>query len=377
MRPFLWIIFLSVCFVSTRKTNDRISINSDGQLVMTFETHHLSTFFSNKIFGNIELILLETKDDCLIGREPIGLYLDNHHFFIKDNQQKIIFRFDRAGKFINSIGRRGMGPEEYSAIYDLYIDTLSKAVEILAPKGQILRYGYDGNFISKQSYDESLLSFIKARDNYWFYTHQMTGNERLMKVSEDGTVIVKYLPSKTDWMPIAINNYMDQCGYWITFKDMFSSTVYRITDDGPVETTVIDFGKHTIQEHFYQMDLSEALNELGKKGCAGILKYFENDQFIYLFFFIVRQADLPNDHYHWLVNKKTGNSVLHKLSSENSTEEDDIHKGAKALTADNQLVFMMNKPMLNDPFFSNAKNIKDSLSEESNPVIALLRINNF
>ena len=373
MKHFTVFIVLTFFLVSCRNAKDK----SEGQLVLNFEAQTPSTFFSNNLFGKVELIPLETKDDCLVGREPVALLFDNHHFFIKDDQQEIIFRFDRTGKFINTIGQRGMGPEEYSAIYDLYIDTVATVVEIVAQSGQMMRYDYDGKFISKQNYDESLLSFIKTGNHYWFYTHQITGDDRLMKVSGDGTVIAKFLPSKTNWMPVIVTNYFDQCGDWITWKDMFSHTVFRITDEGPVETTVIDFGKHAIPERLYKMDMRDAIQELNSKDYAGIFKYLENDQFIYLFFFIVGIRDLPNDHYHWIVNKKTGNSVLHKLLPDSHTSDDNLFRGAKALTADNKLIFMMSTQMLNDPFFSNADSIKSSLTEESNPVIVILQVNDF
>jgi len=125
------------------------------------------------------------------------------------------------------------------------------------------------------------------------------------------------------------------------------------------------------------MDMRDAIQELNSKDYAGIFKYLENDQFIYLFFFIVGIRDLPNDHYHWIVNKKTGNSVLHKLLPDSHTSDDNLFRGAKALTADNKLIFMMSTQMLNDPFFSNADSIKSSLTEESNPVIVILQVNDF
>jgi len=53
---------------------------------------------------------------------------------------------------------------------------------------------------------------------------------------------------------------------------------------------------------------------------------------------------------------------------------------AKILTADNELVFLANVPLLlkcTDPFFNSVIDISNSLSEESNPVIVSLRIKDF
>ena len=369
----LFIILLSI--VSCQNTTNNVSQNAEGQLILNFEAQSTSNFFTDRIFGKVELTPLETADNCLIGREPIELLLDQNHYFIKDNQQQVIFRFDRAGKFINSIGSRGMGPREYSRIYDFDIDPTANLIEILAPAGILLRYNYNGSFVSKQNYDQSLLSFIKTGTDYWFYTEQTTGNERLMKVSEDGTVIAKFLPAKTNWMPY-IEKKLIRCGEIISCKDIFSQTVYRITEDGPVETRVFDFGKYQIPERVYNMDMSDAFNELEDRDYAVIIKYLENKRFVYLYFEIIPKTDSPNDEYLWLVNKKTGNSVMQKFLPDDLLFE--MIGSAKALTADNELVFMADAQLLKacaDPFFKNS--IANALPDDSNPVIITLPINDF
>ena len=376
MKKFLFIL-IPLFIVSCRNTRNTKDNNTEGQLVLIFEAQSKSVFFSGRTFGKIEMTPLETADNCLVGREPIELLLDQNHYFIKDNQQKVIFRFDRAGKFINSIGSRGMGPGEYSGIYDFDIDPAANLVEILAPAGIMLRFDYAGRFISKQNYDESLLSFIKTGVDYWFYTEQIRGNEHLMKISENGKVMAKFLPAKTNWMPY-IEKKLARCGEIISCKDIFSQTAYRITDDGPVETTIIDFGKYSIPDRVYNLEMADAFNELENRDYALIFNYLENEQFVYLYFVIIPETDSPNDDYLWLVNKKTGNSVMQKFLPDNPIFK--MLGGAKALTADNELVFMADAQMLKacaDPFFYNVNGIGESLSDDSNPVIITLNINDF
>ena len=376
MKNIIFFVVLSLSFVSCRNEKNKAVINSEGQLVLNFEAQSSSSFFSDRIFGKVEMTPLETAEKCLVGAEPVIIILDTHHFFIQDYQQQVIFRFDRTGRFINQIGRLGKGPGEYVAILNYDVNPMDNVVEILAPAGQIMRYSYDGTFISNQNYDTSLISFIKTGTHYWFYTHKITGKDRLMKISEDGTVIAEFLPSKTDWIPIQERNF-EQCGNMITFRETFSHTVYRIIDEGPIETAKIDFGKYAIPKNMYDRDLTAAYHELTNKGWAMIHKVLENEQFVYIFFY-VRQTNKPDDYYHWLINKKTGSSVLQKFSPDNLIY--DMMKESKALTVDNKLIFMADAQMLKactDPFFSNANSIRESLSEESNPVIISLQINNF
>ena len=171
MKHIYIIIILSLFVVSCRNVQDKVSINPDGQLVLNFEAQSTSTFFSDRIFGKTEMIPLETLDNCLVGSEPIVLRLDQHHFFIQDYQNLVVFRFDRTGKYINSIGSLGMGPGEYPEIFDVGINPDTQVVEILTPPGKMMRYDYNGTFMSSQNYGVSWTSFIKKENNYWFYTH--------------------------------------------------------------------------------------------------------------------------------------------------------------------------------------------------------------
>ena len=163
----------------------------------------------------------------------------------------------------------------------------------------------------------------------------------------------------------------------ITFKEMFTHTVYQITDDTLTETTVIDFGKYAIPKNMYDMNQFDAIEELNRKGWATIDKYLENEQFIYLMFW-VWPNDESNENYSWLINKNTGNSVLQRFTTDNPQYE--MMQEAKMLTADNKLVFIVDALMFKectDSFFNMNDNIKNSISEDSNPLILRLQINNF
>ena len=251
-------------------------------------------------------------------------------------------------------------------------------MEILASFGPILRYNFDGTFISSMKVDGYVNSFIKTGDTYWINLGmcKLADDGRLLKVFEDGTVIEKFLPFKEDWATI-VEQCFSRSGDMISFRECFSHSVYRITDNGPVETTVINFGKHAIPPKIYGRDMRSALDALRSKGYASIEKYLENNKFIYIYFRVI-QYGKDVDNYHWLVNKNTGNSVLQKLSDDDPLWA--IMENAKILTDDDKLVFMANAQKLKesiDPFFNSANNIRDSLSEDSNPVIVSLKINDF
>jgi len=376
MKRIVLFFMLPLFFISCRNANNQVGENMEGQLVLNFNEQTSSTFFSDRIFEKIEMIPLETTDDCLVGERP-ELLADNNHFMIWDRQQRFILRFDRAGNFMNKIGSAGGGPGEYSDIMDYDIDPNTNVIEILASNGQILRYNYDGTFISSQNYGINPISFIKTGTTYWFNlgVSKFNNEGRLLKVSEDGKIIEKFLPLNTEWFGFEDLNF-SQSGDMISFKESFSHTIYRIGDNEPVEQTIIKFDKYAIPKDVYERDQFTVFEELNNKGWANIYKYLENEQFVYVFF-IVQQKEIVGC-YHWLVNKKTGNSVLQKLLPDDPMYE--MMREAKILSAHNELVFMANAQILRqctDLFFNSVSIIRNSLSEDSNPVIISIQIKDF
>ena len=379
MKQFIYII-ISLLIVSCGNENSTSGYNAAGQLVLNFENEMTSTFFSDRVFGRVKMIPLETSDNSLVGRGP-DLLSDNQHYFVWDKQQHFIIRFDETGKYINRIGSRGAGPGEYILILDYYIDTTSATVEILAPSGQILRYNYDGQFISSHTYQNEFISFTKTGTDYWFYLGIIPEAEegRLIKISEDGTDIQNFLPVKTIWpLPWAIVKNFTQCGNMIVFNEYISHNVYSITDDGPIETTILNFGKYDIPNNIFEDDLEKVFDILSDKGCALICEFIENERFVYVHFQTVKGDDFNGD-YHWLVNKHTGNSVLQKFSLDDPLCM--LMDEARLMTVNNELVFMVEAQKLKectDPFIGQAAgSIKDALSEDDNPVIIILTMNDF
>ena len=162
---------LFACFAlivtSCQNTHNKAVNIKEGLLLLNFDSQSESTFFSDRIFGKIEMTLLDTDDNWLVGAYPY-LLSDTHQYFIRDDQQQIVFQFDKGGKFINSIGRQGNGPEEYLEIQDIILVPENKIVEILDRNGKIIKYDYSGQFISSQSFGIHAFSFIKKENSFSF-----------------------------------------------------------------------------------------------------------------------------------------------------------------------------------------------------------------
>ena len=100
-------------------------------------------------FSRIEIIPLETSDESLIRDIGERLY-HNGKYYIFDRPQKKILVFDRKGKFLYNIDKRGNGPGEYSDLSSFGFNSFTGDLELLSPMGGILRYDSLGqNFKEK------------------------------------------------------------------------------------------------------------------------------------------------------------------------------------------------------------------------------------
>jgi hypothetical protein len=97
-------------------------------------------------FKSIELIPLETSDEALIGQLRKMVSVQDRYYTL-DRQQHIVHVFDKQGKFIFKIDKRGQGPGEYPFLDDIHFNPFSGHLELLCAMGFIYEYDLSGKFI--------------------------------------------------------------------------------------------------------------------------------------------------------------------------------------------------------------------------------------
>lgn len=96
--------------------------------------------------ADIEYVKLETTDLCLLKDKFFlkGVYFDDDNIFISNKEN--ILRFNKNGKFINSIGKKGNGPDEINHLMDFKINKKTKEIFIVDVTSQNIKtFNYDGN----------------------------------------------------------------------------------------------------------------------------------------------------------------------------------------------------------------------------------------
>ncbi len=132
--------------------------------------------YCSEYFSSIELIPLETREDCLLDLfSAPQVKLKDDLIFMHGNGR--FYAFNRSGKFLNQIGGKGQGPGEYMfpTSYFLNIDKPNIYVENY---GEILEYDFNGDYIrSVQTPEIELIKVSKCSYvNHDLFIGQITNN---------------------------------------------------------------------------------------------------------------------------------------------------------------------------------------------------------
>lgn len=95
----------------------------------------------NELASDIRYVPLETTDDCLMNNEFYIMQYTGEDIIISG-----IFHFDKNGKFLNKIGSKGQGPEEYLQGLFAFGDWKNKLLYV-QNWTTLTCYGFDGTFV--------------------------------------------------------------------------------------------------------------------------------------------------------------------------------------------------------------------------------------
>lgn len=137
------------------------------------DINHLKEISIFDLFSRVKILPLETTDSSLIAHID-RIELGTERLYILDRKQHQIFIFDRKGKFLTKINRKGRGPGEYSLIYDLKLNPYTGDLEVLDPMGKLLLFSAQGDYQGEVRLPDELHSYHEFiplnKDTIIFYS---------------------------------------------------------------------------------------------------------------------------------------------------------------------------------------------------------------
>ncbi len=380
MKNTVTIILLSLCIIACKKHSDLLDANTE---IVTYVSGN-SDMLTTSIISHVEIIPLETNQESLMG-DNLQLQIHNGEFYIADmGNAARIFRFDKYGNFLNTIGQRGRGPQEYLGLSDFSFDN-NDHVSIFSDLNQaVYNYSQDGQFANTSNLETRFLRAVKAgEDKYWLYWGfaSVNGEWRLAHVDRNGKISRKELPGKYNvfmmdesTLPVSYKHNDDTI--YVRESINPNNVIYLITDNGIRQQYSFNFGKYNVpQEYFEKKSPMEAGEFLFSKDFTIIRKFMENENYALLEAQIQKMTDGPETLLiYGLKNKKTDNWHWFDIK-----KQDDVMAGSpQCLTAGNKLLCLVKpaaiKKHKDNPIITNPE-IISGLNNSMNPVVMVCTLN--
>ena len=187
----------------------------------------------NELASDIRYVPLETTDDCLM----------NNEFYImqytgEDIITSGIFHFDKNGKFLNKIGSKGQGPEEYLQGLFAFGDWIYKLLYV-QNWTTLTCYGFDGTFVRSVPtpqlnmgaaglFDENHIMY----SNDFYYADKANPIQLYMVDSQNGKTVSKWRghleENKKYGMILTSRDFMYNYDNSLFYKPALENVIFKI-----------------------------------------------------------------------------------------------------------------------------------------------------
>lgn len=281
MKNILYATLILAIFSSCKHTT---SVDLEGEKINCSE-------ISNKIFklsdmaSSISIIPLETNDSCLIG-EISKLDFFNEKIFILDKIYSArLFVFNKEGKYLFDIGKRGAGPDEYVQINDFSINKKKNTIYVLCDKKKVFCYSLSGQYKGQIALD-FFADAMEYKDDCFYFICDRVKRGNLIITDMKGNI--KYEDFSNEQMGenllMLIHPFL-QRDSTLLYRRYLDNNIYEIYSDKSRVAYNVDFGKDGIALD----DLKDIPHHEVKKKLAysrGKIKYLiENKDYIQILFF--------------------------------------------------------------------------------------------
>lgn len=242
---------------------------SEGHKLLTVDYSQLKderSFSLDNMIEDISIVQLDSStEEAMVGDALLYEMTDNF-YAVRTREQVKLFRKD--GKFISNIGRRGQGPDEYNAVYDIAIDEPSNRIYLLemGNVNHILAYDLTGAFIGRiplpytvhkgqMIVEKGKITVIALKfdlpeeNNPAIWTQDLEGNI----ISTIDTPVTTVTPDFSNEIFLSSTSDGEMKSINVLYPSPGNDYIYSISDKGDIlPVFTINFGEMKRNpEHFY------------------------------------------------------------------------------------------------------------------------------
>lgn len=232
----------------------------------------------SEIADSIKCIKLQLDSTDVMGKVR-EIVIREKYIYAMDVTQQCVFVFNKEGKFVSKLDKRGEGPGEYLWMGPVFISDDEDYVEIVEFKrssSRLMRYSnIDFTFLSEVPFPDVRFNSCKNNGGYYYFATQQLDNVISKKETNAGLIVSDSSGRLTTLFDKKIKtNGSSFCPNIESFARndkgelfvslMYDNTFYRLEGNGYVPVYSIDFGK-------YGMD-----NSMGNESVQKQLEYIQS-----------------------------------------------------------------------------------------------------
>lgn len=194
LRKCIYLLFIAsllILFSCNAKVKENEAVLEDKKEIVLLDqlNNQVEYFLLSDAVCDIDIIPLETKDECLF-RRIFNLYVSENYIFL--NTGSAVFQFDRSGKYVQSISRLGQGPGELKYCQGLGVDESSQLIYLasgFSSENQIKVFTFDNSHVKTIQVAEkgaSLISNSVSGEDLHYAFYKGRHIIRRMLPSQDG-----------------------------------------------------------------------------------------------------------------------------------------------------------------------------------------------
>ena len=214
-------------------------------------TEHL--LHLSDIADSLSYIKLATDTSNLIGVIDKIIPLKDRILIVDKDITQTIYIFDKSGKFIRKINKKGRGPGEYLSLNDVAVDVSNKRLIVHDDMAQkISIFTYEGEFIEKIRLDFITTSIAYLGNNRLACYCDYINNPNYSIRSKSPNLILFDLQTRKTQSKLFFNSTINQLGITGLINNLSSTysndTVHLIM---PLNDTVYSICNNKVQPEYY------------------------------------------------------------------------------------------------------------------------------
>lgn len=338
--------------------------------------------------ADVRYIPLETTDHSLIqGVHKMATSEDK--IVICDLAQNTIFIFDKDGHYINSINKKGPGPQDYSTIHNFAVDFQKKEIYICdyQLKYRILTYSFNGEFIRESKLDQKIWpSTLYNYDEKFLIAYDTYNMDSGEGASIQPYSLINKENGQVSPLPLIIENRKSNC-VTISEGDNLLSVAADIdpmikTDDGVV---ISDFALDTIYKYTdHKLIPIGVRKNIGQKDLSAFRAYNSNYALLNILKMDVDEKNLKDapskiESKLFLLDRKNMSISVAKIKMSDMIRRNeinwdcygkDLHESGVAWSFK---ASVLTKRLKDQRLNGKLKEIASTLNEDDNPVLMMAK----